>query len=90
MVLLTVVAHQVDTEAHHTIPPGWRWCVMLGGEPWEDESRMLNAGWCPNRNEALVEGEAVGVAVGKALHALGHPVDYQVRELDHDPIPMGV
>lgn len=87
MVLLTVVAHQVDTETHHTVPPGWRWCVMLGAEPWDDQARMLNAGWCPNRMEAMVEGEAVGVAVAKGLHAVGHPVDYEVRELDHDPIP---
>lgn len=87
MVLLTVVGHPVDTDTHPLIPPGWRWCVMLGGEPWDDQARMLNAGWCPNRNEAFVEGEAVGIAVAKALHAVGHPVDYKVHELDTDPIP---
>lgn len=87
MVAVTVVGHVVDTDVHHTIPPGWRWCAMLGGEPWDDQRRMLNAGWCPNRSEAFVEGEAVGVAVAKALTALGHQIDYQVVELDHDPIP---
>jgi hypothetical protein len=87
MVPVTVVGHEVDIERHPTVPPGWRWCAMLGAEPWDDQSRMLNAGWCPQRNEAFVEGEAVGIAVAKALSALGHQVDYKVTELDHDPIP---
>jgi hypothetical protein len=87
MVLLTVIGHPIDVDAHPSVPPGWRWCVMLGGEPWEDKQRMLNAGWCANHNETFMEGEMVGIAVAKALHAVGHQVDYKVTELDHDPIP---
>lgn len=84
---VTVVCHPIDSDKHPTIPPGWRWCAMLGTEPWDEQRRMLNAGWCPQRNEAMVEGEAVGVAAAKALKMVGNEVDYKVVELDHDPIP---
>jgi hypothetical protein len=89
MVLLEVIVHRVDTARHPTIPPGWRWCAHLGGPPYDDRDRMLNAGWCPNRSEACVEGEAVAVAAAKALRLFGHPIRYAgVVDLADDPIPV--
>lgn len=87
--VVTVFVHQVDTTVHPTIPPGWRWAVHLGGNP-HDLRACLNAGWCPNDREAGMEGEAVGVAVVKALRLCGLAVSYAaVQLLERDPIPAG-
>jgi hypothetical protein len=87
VLLIEVIVHAIDVERHPTIPSGWRWCVQLGGEPYDDKSRMLNAAWCPTRHEACVEGEMVAVAAVKALRLCGQPVDYRgVVELAADPI----
>jgi hypothetical protein len=92
---VTIYVHPIDTDAHPMIPPGWRWAVHAGAQPPPDNlERCLNAGWCPTRNEACVEGEAVGTAVAKALgYYLGVPptsVAYLLYELERDPIPRGV
>ena len=83
---VTVFVHPIDPEAHPTVPPGWRWAVHLGGDP---RRACLNAGWCPSRNEAALEGEMVGVTVAKALRHAGTPTEYCVRDLSDDPIPAG-
>jgi hypothetical protein len=89
---VTIYVHPLDTEAHPLIPAGWRWAVHAGVTPPPDNlERCLNAGWTPNKSEACVEGEAVGVAVAKALaiyfgFAPNH-VPYLLFELERDPIP---
>lgn len=93
MVLLgpdvTVFVHPIDTAAHPTIPPGWRWAVVLGGQPPSNVDATANAGWCPSEAEACLEGEQVGVTAAKALRAFGIPVSYALRQLTYDPIPSG-
>jgi len=93
MVLLnpavTVVVHPIDTDAHPSTPPGWRWAVMVGsGSPAELE-RCMNAGWCPTSQEAWLEGEMVGATAAKALRVYGIPAAYGKLPLDFDPIPPG-
>ena len=89
MELVTVFVHQVDTEAHPTIPGGWRWAVHLGLDP-HDLDRCVNAGWCPSDTDAELEGEMVGTAVAKALTlATGRRADYRFTRLEIDPIPSG-
>jgi hypothetical protein len=91
VLLIEVVVHRVDTATQRTVPPGWRWCVHAGGEPYDDPRRMLNAGWCASRSEACVTGEMVGVAVAKALRLVRYPVEYRgVVDLASDPIPVEV
>lgn len=77
--------HPIDTAKHPTIPPGFRWSVVLGDQG--PLGPTMNAGWCPTASEASVEGEMVGVAVAKGLHAFGIQTIYTVQALDHDPIP---
>jgi hypothetical protein len=73
------VVHPIDTTAHPTIPPGFRWAVMLG--------------WCPTREEATAEGDQNGATGTRALRVAGHNVRYgeavQVLQLDYDPIASG-
>ncbi len=84
--IVTVFVHPIDTDVHPTVPPGWRWAVHLGGNP-KDATACLNAGWCPTRSEASVEGEMVGVTVAKAVgRVAGQPI-YQLVPLADDPIP---
>lgn len=93
MVLLdpqvTLVIHPIDTAAHPTVPPGWRWAVQLGGTRPSDTDGCVNAGWCPSQREASLEGEQVSVTVVKALRAYGIPAAFAVLQLDNDPIPAG-
>jgi hypothetical protein len=87
--VVTVFLHQVNTEAHPSVPPGWRWAVHLGGNP-HDLDACMNAGWCPDRLEAALEGEMVGVTVAKAVSAVtGVRWQYRVTELNLDPIAAG-
>lgn len=86
---ITVLVHPIDTGAHPTVPPGWRWAVMVGDGPMSEVGRCVNAGWCPNGGEAALEGEMVGAACTKALRMLGMPAGYARVDLDHDPIPAG-
>jgi hypothetical protein len=84
--IVSVFVHQIDAEAHPSTPQGWRWAVHLGANP-RDMRTCLNAGWCPAQQVAAIEGEAVGVAVTKALRFAGHPCDYTTRTLEYDPTP---
>lgn len=90
VVIVTVFVHEVDTEAHVTVPPGWRWAVHVGTNP-HDLRSCVNAGWCPSAGAAGLEGEMVGVAVAKALRLAGVDVRYAaVSRLDVDPCPAGL
>lgn len=86
-----VVVHPVDTQAHPTLTPGFRWAVMLGPCPPADVSRCANAGWCPNEREALDEGTQNGNSALAALRLVGLNVAAapNVLGLDYDPIPAG-
>lgn len=87
---VTVVVHPIDTEAHPSVPPGWRWAVMAGaGTSPANVALCANAGWEPTEGEARLTGETVGVAAAKALRLHGIPATYGVLALDHDPIPAG-
>lgn len=87
---VTVVVHQVDTDVHRSVPPGmWRWCVQLGGAPYNDHGRMLNAGAELCRRDAEHYGQAVGAAVLKALGAFGVRVEGRSVVLESDPIGPG-
>lgn len=87
VLLIRLLVHQVDTEVHPTVPPGWRWAVMAGGGEHDDMGRCANAGWCPTEQEASIEGEMVAVAAVKACRILGVDVRYEQVRLDYDPIP---
>lgn len=87
--VVTLVVHPIDTAVHPTVPPGWRWAVMLGDGSPSDMDRCANAGWCPSRGEASLEGEMVAVTATKALRAFGVPVSLRTLTLDSDPIPAG-
>lgn len=86
---VTLFVHEVDTTAHPTVPPGWRWAVHAGGGRPADLSLCVNAGWCPTRNEALFEGERNAATAVKACRVFGVPVEYRQRDLAADPIPAG-
>jgi hypothetical protein len=90
MVLLTVVVHPIDTAAHPTNPPGYRWALMLGDGPPEQLDRCANAHWAPTRAEAETEGDRNGASAARVLQMLGQSARYGgVQHLDHDPIPAG-
>jgi hypothetical protein len=86
---VTAVVHPIDTEAHPTIPEGWRWAVHVGSAPVADLEFCVNAGWCPTEREAWIEGETVAVAAIKALRMFGIPAEFRRLALDVDPIPAG-
>jgi hypothetical protein len=87
------VVHPINTTAHPTVPPGFRWAVMLGPCSPADMSRCVNGGWCPTRDEATAEGDQNGASVTRGLRIAGHDVRYgegvQVMQLDYDPIQSG-
>lgn len=90
MVLLTVVVHPIDTAAHPTVPPGYRWALMVGDGPAEQVERCANGGWAPTLSEARAEGDQNGASATRVLQMVGQPARYGgVQELDHDPIPAG-
>lgn len=89
---ILLVVHPIDIVAHSTIPPGYRWAVMFcqqGNADLTDMSRCLNAGYAASQLDACLFGEAVQVAVVKALHMVARPCDMSSQILDHDPIPSG-
>lgn len=86
---ITLVVHPVDTAAHPTIPPGWRWAIQAGGGRPDDVGRCANAGWSPTEAQAWAEGEVVAVAVVQACRMLGVPADMRRLRLLRDPIPAG-
>jgi len=82
-----VVVHPVDVVAHPTYPPGFRWCVMVGGRPPTDLDYCTQAGHEPTIDVALAIGEMVGVAVVKGLRLMGCPAAYGKLILAEDPMP---
>lgn len=88
MVLLTVLVHPIDTAAHPTSLPGFRWALMLGDGPPSDVDMCANAHWTKTRAEAETEGDRNGASVTRVLQMLGVLAQYRgVVFLDHDPIP---
>lgn len=90
MVLLTVVVHPIDTSAHPSCSPGFRWAVMVGEGDFADLSRCANAGSAPTREEAQIRGDQCGATAARALILAETPARYGgIVDLDHDPIPAG-
>lgn len=85
--VVAVHVHPIDTDAHPTVPPGWRWAVVVGDRPPHDLVHTVQAGWAPTESQAWFEGEHCGVAVCKGLRLFGIPVDYRKLRLTTDPIP---
>lgn len=97
--LVTLFVHEVDTEAHPTVPPGWRWAVHLGGNP-HDLTRCVQAGWVPNDGPdarltygqvgAEMDGSSAGMAAVNAVWAVtGVKPTWRTTVLDRDPIEAG-
>jgi hypothetical protein len=89
MVHLDVVVHPISTLAHPSVPPGWRWAVMVSPHQFDDMRRCANAGWCPDRTAALLEGEQAGVTAVRAFRLVGVESTWSTIELPADPIPPG-
>ena len=90
MVVLKCVVHPIDTAAHHSVPPGFRWAVMVGDVDPADTARCANAGWCPTVGEAQAEGDQNAATAVRAAQLLGLDVHYLgVTRLTGDPIPPG-
>jgi hypothetical protein len=81
---VTVVVHEIEQPM---VPHGWRWAVHVHEISLDarDMRSCVNAGWCPSRAEACMEGEMVGVACAKAVRHAGVDVVYGLRCLDDDP-----
>lgn len=86
---ITVVVHKVDSKAHPSIQPGWRWSVMVGGQPPGDLDYCANAGWAPSEHEARQIGEQAAATAVKAARMFGVPAAMRQLRLDHDPIRPG-
>jgi hypothetical protein len=90
MVFLTVIVHPIDTAAHPTVPPGYRWAVMVGHAAHDDMRACANAGWAPDRVAAIVEGDQNGATAARVVGLAGGEARYAgVVELPNDPIPAG-
>lgn len=86
---ITVFVHAIDAEAHPS-SPGWRWAVHVHGAAPNDLSGCANAGWAPDRDGALSEGDRHGATAARVLKMHGIDARYDVPlVLDHDPIPAG-
>lgn len=85
-----VCVHAINTDAHATVPDGWRWAVHLGTD-WADLGSCLNAGWEPTEVDARIAGEAAAVCAVKVARLLvpGDTVHMATAVLDADPIPGG-
>lgn len=80
---IVVTVHPINTDAHPTVPPGFRWAVDWCGQ-------TLNAGWEPSRQSATMAGEAAMVCAVKAARLCGCTVGFDVVQLDTDPVPAGL
>lgn len=90
MVLLKCVLHPINVEAHPSVPPGFRWAVMVGDVDPADTARCANAGWCPTAAEAEAEGDQNAATATRTLQLLGIDAGYTgVTRLASDPIPAG-
>jgi hypothetical protein len=86
---IQVFVHPIDAQAHPS-SPGWRWAVHVHGGPPEDLNCCANAGWAPDRDGAISEGDRQGATAARVLKMHGIDARYDVPlELDHDPIPAG-
>lgn len=86
---ITLVVHEVNTVAHPTLAPGWRWAVHAGGGRPDDLSRCAQAGWAPTEAAAWAEGEQVAAACTQACRTFGIPADLRRLRLLRDPIAAG-
>lgn len=88
--LLGVVVHPINTLAHPSVPPGYRWAVHAGND-WANVATdsCLNAGWEPDRNTAAIAGEAAAVVGARVARLCGELVEVRTWQLDHDPILPG-
>lgn len=87
---VTVYVHEIDTAAHPSIQPGWRWSVVVGGRPATDHEHTVGAGWSPDESAARLVGEMVGAAVVLGARTFGVPVGAMPTiRLSYDPIPAG-
>lgn len=90
MVLLICYVHPTDPLAHQTVPPGFRWAVMVGPGSPADVDRVANAGWAPDARSAELEGDQNGATATRVLHLLGVEARYAgVQHITYDPIPPG-
>jgi len=88
LVLLTCIVHPINTEAHPTVPSGFRWAVMVGDVDPADMERCANAGWCPTAGEAQAEGDQNAATAARVMQLLGIHATYGgVTRLASDPIP---
>lgn len=85
---IRAVAHPINTLAHPSVPPGFRWAVYVG-ERWEDMDTCLNAGWEATFDGAAIAAEAAAVCAAKVALLHGTEVDGRSLRLDHDPICAG-
>lgn len=89
-VLLICYVHPVDPKAHPTIPPGFRWAVMVGQGAPSDVDRCANAGWAPDARSAEMEGDQNAATAARATQLAGLDARYGgVIHLGYDPIPPG-
>lgn len=86
--LIGVVVHPVDTFAHPSVPPGWRYAVHLGSQ-WSDLGTCLNAGWAPDKGTAAILGEGAAVVGVRVAQVCGDQAHARTFELEYDPIPAG-
>jgi hypothetical protein len=87
-VLIGVVVHPINTLAHPSVPPGWRWAVHVGDD-WADLSTCLNAHWDRDEYSARLMGEAAAICAAKVARLLGSDVTTRSQVLDGDPIKPG-
>jgi hypothetical protein len=86
---IQVFVHPIDAQAHPS-SPGWRWAVHVHGGAPSDLLCCANAGWTPDRDGALSEGDRHGATAARVLRMHGIEANYHVpTELDYDPIPAG-
>jgi hypothetical protein len=90
VILLSCVVHPIDVDAHPTVPPGYRWAVMVGQGAPSDVQRCANAGWAPSAAAAEAEGDQNAATATRAMQLTGALARYGgVIRLDYDPIPAG-
>lgn len=86
--LIGVVVHPINTLAHPTVPPGFRWAVHVG-ESWSDLSTCLQAGWEPDQAGAALAGENAAVVGVKVANLCGQHAELKTTLLEFDPIGVG-
>ena len=82
------VAHPVDTQAHPTIPPGWRWAVYRS-DRFDDATECLGAGWAPEEGAAVFIADQAAAITVRALQLVGVESTISNHTLTIDPIAAG-